>query len=136
MHRRIRFAIWFANFMKNVITHHFYKWTVQIFDCLCYKNGVVIMHNIKIGDQINPMTNKKQTPIASWWRCFVVRFKKNKNEFCSFFEKDSNKDRSIFLIVHAESRCRIKKNSVRPATFEMKQKTIYQKLNIFISFLK
>jgi len=40
---------------------------------------------------------------------FVVRFKKNKNEFCSFFEKDLNKDRSIFLIMHAESRCRIKK---------------------------
>ena len=57
MHRRIQFAIWFANFMKNVITQHFYKWTVQIFDCLCYKNGVVTMHNIKIGDQINPMTN-------------------------------------------------------------------------------
>ena len=67
---------------------------------------------------------------------FVVCLKKNKNEFCSFFEKESNKDRSIFLITHAESRCRIKKNSVRPATFEMKQKTIYQKLNIFVSFLK
>ena len=38
---------------------------------------------------------------------FVVRFKKNKNEFCSFFEKDSNKDRSIFLIMHAESRCKM-----------------------------
>ena len=49
MHRRILFAIWFANFMKNAIAQHFYKWTVQIFDCLCYKNGVVIIPNMKLG---------------------------------------------------------------------------------------
>ena len=89
-----------------MIALHFCKRTVQFFDCFCCKNDKAMMHAMKWDIKSSHDNIKSKRRQASSWRCFLNVSKKKKMIFFLFVKKIRRTDCSIFLIVHAESRCK------------------------------